>query len=135
MTPPRNASVAPVAGDAKSPSGSREQRGRADKKRTERILKAFHEEERFGKAYDARLTKRLWGYLVPYSFLLWASVVVIVVTSIGARAVADMRREAFEFLQQLRLGFFDNQLVGRLVSRVTNDTDAILEMFASGALS
>ncbi|HEX2672474.1 MAG TPA: ABC transporter ATP-binding protein, partial [Polyangiaceae bacterium] len=53
----------------------------------------------------------------------------------GARAVADMRREAFEFLQQLRLGFFDNQLVGRLVSRVTNDTDAILEMFASGALS
>ena len=53
----------------------------------------------------------------------------------GARAVADLRREAFEFLQQLRLGFFDKQLVGRLVSRVTNDTDAILEMFASGALS
>ncbi|HEX2670965.1 MAG TPA: ABC transporter ATP-binding protein, partial [Polyangiaceae bacterium] len=185
MTPPSNA---PAASDAKSANGVREQRGRADKKRTERILKAFHEEERFGKAYDARLTKRLWGYLVPYSFLLWASVVVIVLTSIGAlcrplimrsaiddviqsndrlalfhgglllagvlvveqvlglvqvyavqvagaRAVADMRREAFEFLQQLRLGFFDNQLVGRLVSRVTNDTDAILEMFASGALS
>ena len=48
MTPP---SVAPP--------GTREQRGRADKKRTERILKAFHEEERFGKAYDAKLTKRL----------------------------------------------------------------------------
>ncbi len=162
--------------------------GRADRKRTERILKAFHEEERFGKAYDARLTKRLWGYLVPYSLLLWASVVVILLTSAsslvrplimrsaidgvikdgnrvalfhggvllasvllleqilglvqmyavqvaGARAVADMRREVFEFLQGLRLGFFDKQLVGRLVSRVTNDTDAILEMFASGALS
>ena len=175
----------PIAPDTKATSGVR---GRADKKRTERILKAFHEEERFGKAYDARLTKRLWGYLLPYSFLLWASVVVIVLTSIaalgrplimrsaiddviqsgdrlalfhgglllagvlvaeqilglvqvyavqvaGARAVADMRREAFEFLQQLRLGYFDNQLVGRLVSRVTNDTDAILEMFASGALS
>ena len=164
------------------------QGGRADKKRTERILKAFHEEERFGKAYDARLTKRLWGYLKPYRLLLWASVVVILLTSAsslvrplimrsaidgvvrdgnrvalfhggvllasvllleqvlglvqmyavqvaGARAVADMRREVFEFLQGLRLGFFDNQLVGRLVSRVTNDTDAILEMFASGALS
>jgi ATP-binding cassette, subfamily B, multidrug efflux pump len=162
--------------------------GRADKKRTERILKAFHEEERFGKAYDARLTKRLWGYLKPYRLLLWASIIVILLTSAsslvrplimraaidgvvkrgdrvalfhgglllasvllleqilglvqmyavqvaGARAVADMRREVFEFLQGLRLGFFDKQLVGRLVSRVTNDTDAILEMFASGALS
>ena len=59
--------------------------GRADKKRTERILKAFHEEERFGKAYDARLTKRLWGYLVPYSWLLWASIVVILLTSACAR--------------------------------------------------
>jgi ATP-binding cassette subfamily B multidrug efflux pump len=169
-------------------SPAREQRGRADKKRTERILKAFHEEERFGKAYDARLTKRLWGYLLPYRWLLWLSVFVILITSAGAlvrplimrsaidgviksgdrsalfrggvllasvllveqvlglvqmyavqvagaRAVADLRREVFTFVQGLRLGFFDNQLVGRLVSRVTNDTDAILEMFASGALN
>jgi len=169
-------------------SPTRQERGRADKTRTERILKAFHEEERFGKAYDARLTKRLWGYLLPYRLLLWASVAVILLTSVGAlvrplimrsaidgvvqkgdrvallhgglllasvlvieqllglvqmyavqvagaRAVADLRREVFEFLQGLRLGFFDNQLVGRLVSRVTNDTDAILEMFASGALN
>src|SRR5258706_13444166 len=55
--------------------------GRADKKLTERILKAFHEEERFGKAYDARLTKRLWGYLKPYRLLLLASVVGIVLSS------------------------------------------------------
>jgi len=181
MTPPPPASVNAAA--APSAHG-----GRADRKRTERILKAFHEEERFGKAYDARLTKRLWGYLVPYRLLLWASVIVILLTSAsslvrplimrsaidsvvkdgnrvalfhgglllasvllveqilglvqmyavqvaGARAVADMRRELFEFLHGLRLGFFDKQLVGRLVSRVTNDTDAILEMFASGALS
>jgi ATP-binding cassette, subfamily B, multidrug efflux pump len=180
MTPP----VTPTPTPTPTPMRG----GRADKKRTERILKAFHEEERFGKAYDARLTKRLWGYLVPYSWLLWASIVVILLTSAGAlvrplimrsaidgvikdgnraalfhggvllasvllleqilglvqmyavqvagaRAVADMRREVFEFLQGLRLGFFDKQLVGRLVSRVTNDTDAILEMFASGALS
>jgi ATP-binding cassette, subfamily B, multidrug efflux pump len=177
------ASAPPPAGPS-----DRTLRGRSDKQRTERILKAFHEEERFGKAYDARLTKRLWGYLQPYRLLLWASIVVILLTSVGAlvrplimrsaidgvvksgdraalfhggillasvlvmeqllglvqmyavqvagaRAVADMRREVFEFLQQLRLGFFDKQLVGRLVSRVTNDTDAILEMFASGALS
>ena len=57
-------------------SKTREQHGRADKQRSARVLKAFHEEERFGKAYDARLTKRLWGYLLPYRWLLWASVTV-----------------------------------------------------------
>jgi ATP-binding cassette subfamily B protein len=167
---------------------ARKQHGRSDKARTERILRAFHEEERFGKAYDARLSKRLWGYLLPYRLLLWASLGVILLTAagalvrplimrsaidgvvkngdrvalfhggillasvlvteqllglvqmyamqvVGARAVADLRREVFEFLQKLRLGFFDKQLVGRLVSRVTNDTDAILEMFSSGALN
>ena len=54
---------------------------------------------------------------------------------VGARAVADMRRHVFEFLHGLKIGFFDRQPVGRLVTRVTNDTDAILELFASGALN
>lgn len=52
---------------------------------------------------------------------------------VGARAMADLRREVFTFLHSLRVRFFDNQLVGRLVTRVTNDVDAILELFASGA--
>ncbi|MEO8900699.1 MAG: ABC transporter ATP-binding protein [Polyangiaceae bacterium] len=178
----------PLGSESGPAKPSREERGRAEKTRTERILKAFHEEERFGKAYDARLTKRLWGYLKPYRSLLWLSLVVILITSmgamvrplimrsaidsvvksgdrgallrggvllasvllveqvlglvqmyavqvVGARAVTDLRREMFTFVQGLRLGFFDKQLVGRLVSRVTNDTDAILEMFASGALN
>src|SRR6188472_2714963 len=77
-----------------APSSS--QRGRADKKRTERILKAFHEEERFGKAYDARLTKRLWGYLMPYRLLLWASVVVILLTSAGALVRPLIMRSAID---------------------------------------
>lgn len=54
---------------------------------------------------------------------------------LGARATSDLRRDVFVFLHQLRLGFFDRQPVGRLVTRVTNDVDAILELFASGALS
>jgi ATP-binding cassette subfamily B protein len=54
---------------------------------------------------------------------------------VGASAMADLRRHVFAFLHQLRLSFFDNQPVGRLVTRVTNDVDAILELFASGALN
>jgi ATP-binding cassette, subfamily B, multidrug efflux pump len=53
----------------------------------------------------------------------------------GARALADLRGEVFSFLHGRRLAFFDRQPVGRLVTRVTNDIDAILELFASGALN
>lgn len=53
----------------------------------------------------------------------------------GARAMADLRRAVFRFLHTRSLAFFDRQPVGRLVTRVTNDVDAINEMFASGALN
>ena len=41
----------------------------------------------------------------------------------------------FRFLHRLKLAYFDRQPVGRLVTRVTSDTDAIGEAFASGALN
>jgi ATP-binding cassette subfamily B protein len=53
----------------------------------------------------------------------------------GARATSDLRRDVFGFLHGRKLAFFDRQPVGRLVTRVTNDIDAILELFASGALN
>lgn len=53
----------------------------------------------------------------------------------GASSMADLRRHVFQFLHTRRLGFFDRTPVGRLVTRVTNDVDAINEMFASGALN
>lgn len=53
----------------------------------------------------------------------------------GARAMADLRLEVFKFLQRARLSYYDNQPVGRLVTRVTNDVDALGELFASGALN
>ncbi|MGC4086620.1 MAG: ABC transporter transmembrane domain-containing protein [Polyangiaceae bacterium] len=157
------------------------------KQRTEKILQAFHEEERFGRAYDWELMKRLWPFFKPQRALLLVALCVVLITAVsslirplimqrvidrgvmfgdasaltwggitlasiivveqvlnfiqlyttqvaGARAMTDLRRHVFVFLHRLRLGFFDNQLVGRLVSRVTNDVDAILDLFGSGAL-
>jgi ATP-binding cassette, subfamily B, multidrug efflux pump len=54
---------------------------------------------------------------------------------LGARAVSDLRRDVFAFIHTLKLRFFDQQPVGRIVTRVTNDTDAILELVSSGALN
>jgi ATP-binding cassette subfamily B multidrug efflux pump len=53
----------------------------------------------------------------------------------GARAMADLRAHAFAFLSRAKLGYFDAQPIGRLVTRVTNDVDALGELFASGALN
>jgi ATP-binding cassette, subfamily B, multidrug efflux pump len=53
----------------------------------------------------------------------------------GARAMADLRREVFGFLQRLELRYFDRTPVGRLVTRATGDVDAVGELFASGVLS
>lgn len=54
---------------------------------------------------------------------------------VGARAMADLRLAVFRFLGGLPLRFFDRQPVGRIVTRVTNDVDSILELFGSGALN
>jgi ATP-binding cassette subfamily B protein len=53
----------------------------------------------------------------------------------GARAMADLRSAVFRFFQRLRLRYYDKTPVGRLVTRATNDVDAISELFASGALN
>jgi ATP-binding cassette subfamily B protein len=54
---------------------------------------------------------------------------------VGARAMSDLRSHVFAFMHRLPLSYFDRQPVGRLVTRVTNDIDAILELFASGSLT
>jgi len=53
----------------------------------------------------------------------------------GARAMADMRETVFRFFQRLTLRFFDKTPVGRLVTRATNDVDALGELFASGVIN
>jgi ATP-binding cassette subfamily B protein len=53
----------------------------------------------------------------------------------GARAMGDLRKHVFAFLQRTRLSYYDGQPVGRIVTRVTNDVDALNELFASGALN
>jgi ATP-binding cassette subfamily B protein len=53
----------------------------------------------------------------------------------GARALADLRTHLFQFMQRLELRYYDRTPVGRLVTRATNDVDAVGELFASGVLN
>jgi len=51
---------------------------------------------------------------------------------LGQSAVLDLRQKTYEHIQSLPLRFFDRNPVGRLVTRVTSDVEAIGEVFASG---
>jgi ATP-binding cassette, subfamily B, multidrug efflux pump len=53
----------------------------------------------------------------------------------GQRVMQEMRREIFAHLQRLHVGYFDRNPVGRLMTRVTTDVDAVNELFTSGVVS
>ena len=53
----------------------------------------------------------------------------------GQKLMFDLRREIFRHMQRMHIGFFDAHPVGRLVTRLTSDVDAINEMFTAGVLA
>jgi ATP-binding cassette subfamily B multidrug efflux pump len=53
----------------------------------------------------------------------------------GQRVMMDLRREIYAHLQRLHVGFFDQNPVGRLMTRVTTDVDAVNELFTSGVVT
>jgi len=53
----------------------------------------------------------------------------------GQKVMFDLRSQIFRHLQRMHVGFYDKNPVGRLVTRVTTDVDALNEMFTSGVVS
>ena len=54
---------------------------------------------------------------------------------IGQKVMFDLRSQIFRHLQRMHVAFYDKNPVGRLVTRVTTDVDALNEMFTSGVVS
>src|SRR5579863_1153935 len=163
---------------------------------------AIQEEEVLGKAYDARLMKRLLTYLHAYRWQVAVALIAIVLKAgadvlqpyltkvavdkylanhteahslldrflspnaltgiaqiagmyvglllfsflleftqtyfmqwTGQKVMFDLRSQIFRHLQRLHIAFFDRNPVGRLVTRVTSDVDALNEMFTAGVVS
>ena len=139
---------------------------------------SIHEEEALGKAYDARLVRRLLVYVRPHLKLVAGAVLLLVVEGLlqlvgplltqrvideaipardlalvrtaallyagalvvqfacsygetvltgllGQRVMRDLRLQIFEHLQRLSIPFFDRNPVGRLITRVTSDVEAL----------
>jgi ATP-binding cassette subfamily B multidrug efflux pump len=53
----------------------------------------------------------------------------------GQKIMFDLRSQIFRHLQRMHPAFFDRNPVGKLVTRVTSDVDALNEMFTSGVLA
>jgi len=54
---------------------------------------------------------------------------------VGQQTMYDMRREIFGHMQRLPMSYFDRNPVGRLVTRVTTDVDALNDLFAAGVVT
>src|SRR6267154_622826 len=99
-----------------------------------------HEEEALGKAYDARLMRRLLRYMAPYKW--WVVLALGLVAIVTPLELAPpllfknaMRGGIFGHLQRLPMSYFDRNPVGRLVTRVTTDVDALNDLFAAGVVT
>jgi ATP-binding cassette, subfamily B, multidrug efflux pump len=148
----------------------------------------IHEEQVLGKAYDARLMRRLLTYLTPYRSSAFLALVCLIAGSalsiiqpyltkiaidryipndnftglsniailyiftlisvfalsysqtwlinmVGQKIMYDLRMQIFRHLQKMDASFFDKNPVGRLMTRVTTDVDALNELFTSGVIS
>jgi ATP-binding cassette subfamily B protein len=150
----------------------------------------IHEEDALGRAYDARLMRRLWQYLRPHRRLVLFSTLLLPPLTflqlvqpyllkeaidqsilpetgtvrdlalwgllfgaalaleyafryaqlfsmqlLGQRAMHDLRVETFAHLQGRATSFFHRTPMGRLLTRLTTDVEALNEMFASGVVS
>ncbi len=152
------------------------------------MVDTYTDDEIYGKAYDARLARRLLRYLVPYQRAMAVSLALLLALGLlelagpflmkvaidqyiapgkpdglgfiallyvgsllgvfvlrygqtfllnatGQRAMHDLRMELFAHLQRMGLRFFDRNPVGALMTRLTNDIEALNEALTSGVVA
>ena len=97
----------------------------------------------FGRALDEAITPgdvALLAQIVLAMLLIYIAggaagiVYGILMVDVGQRVVADIREELFTHLQRLSLSYHDRHQVGDLMSRVSNDSEAINQVLSNGLI-
>ncbi|HVG39411.1 MAG TPA: ABC transporter ATP-binding protein [Pyrinomonadaceae bacterium] len=65
---------------------------------------------------------------------LFSYVQTVLLESVGQRVMYDLRSELFEKLQRQDVAYFDRHPIGRVMTRLTSDVDALNELFTSGVI-
>jgi ATP-binding cassette subfamily B protein len=58
----------------------------------------------------------------------------ILLNKIGQQVMFDLRSEIFSKLQRQEVAYYDRYPVGRIITRITSDVDALNELFTSGVI-
>ena len=80
----------------------------------------------------------LWTVLFVVAALLgWVASIAqtYLAAWVGQRVLADLRRDLFAHIQTLELGYFERNRAGWLISRLTNDVDALEALVTDGLYS
>ncbi|HUN62477.1 MAG TPA: ABC transporter ATP-binding protein [Candidatus Sulfotelmatobacter sp.] len=96
-----------------------------------------------GAAHHVAISKAKLGlvwisliYLFVLAFDFLAQYIQIrIMQRVGQETMYDMRGEIFGRLQRLPMSYFDRNPVGRLMTRVTTDVDALNDLFAAGVVT
>jgi ATP-binding cassette subfamily B protein len=84
------------------------------------------------------------GLVTQLALLLAATLVIqftleyagtMLTSLLGQRVMRDLRMQIFTHLQRLSIPFFDRTPVGRLITRVTSDVEALNELFTAGVVA
>jgi len=81
----------------------------------------------------------LWISLLYFTVLVFdflaQYIQIRIMQRVGQQTMYDMRTEIFGRLQRLPMSYFDKNPVGRLMTRVTTDVDALNDLFAAGVVT
>ncbi|HEX7997724.1 MAG TPA: ABC transporter ATP-binding protein [Pyrinomonadaceae bacterium] len=58
----------------------------------------------------------------------------VLLNTVGQRVMFDLRRELYHKLQRQEVAYYDRNPVGRIMTRLTSDVDALNELFTSGII-
>ena len=97
-----------------------------------------HSAERFGfgaDAYQGIVFIAIVFFIANIAAFAVQYTQAIVMQAMGQYIMYDLRKQIFAHLQKLPVQFYDRNPVGRLMTRLTTDVDALNEMFTAGVIA
>lgn len=94
------------------------------------------DKENFKSFYESGIKNigLLYLFIIILIFILnYLQTMILAVSS--QKIIYTMRNDLFSHIQTSAIGYFDSQAIGRLVSRVTNDTEAINSFYSEVLIS
>jgi ABC-type multidrug transport system fused ATPase/permease subunit len=91
-----------------------------------------------GIVVDDRRALALWvAAFVLAALVGWAAMTAQTYSTswVGRRVLSDLRIDLFAHVQRLELGYFERERAGRIISRLTNDIDALEDLVTDGVTS